>query len=763
MIKAVSLTLGLILLMDSSATLRAQNSPTDTAVNEAVLRQADTIVLRQRLDQAKSALDHGDLPAAARFYQAATDLVEQIGPAAGIDAEKAQAIAGLSSTWLTLARQAQDNQNYLEAEKDVNLVLRANPQDPAALAFKKQIDRTIQSLRGRIPDAATMEEIPGAMAQKTDAATLAQDGRVLYEMGKFDEAQVKLELAMKLDPDNQAAFYYLNLIKEAKYSRQSEQHTIDTKTRMNDVEKQWVLPVNDNLPNVSNPYADTNLIYTGPGRQTIMNKLDRIHLDSVSYDGLPLSEVLRSLSEQTRLRDPERKGINFLIDPNPDNSGPAIASTTLGGFPGAAPQAFTPPAAAIDPTTGLPITQTGGANGGNGSESVDVNSVIIKLALDDVRLADVLDAIVTVADHPIKYSVQDYAVVFSTKGAETPQLFTRRFKVDPNTFYSGLESVGASSFGSVSSSGGSGGSGGGGGGGGGGANGQNNNGAVIGVVNAFSGAGSIRNTGNGSGGGGGGGGGNGQGSANPLGTAGAGGTGTGGGNINANGGLRYVTQVNLASDVSAAARAFFTTLGVNLTQPPGKSVFFNDKLGLLVVRATQDDLDTIEQAIQALNQVAPQVHIKARFIEVQQSDDKALGFDWYLGNFINGTVVANGGSAPSLTVPTSAANPLGAFPGNTAASVIPGSATDQQVTSGLRNSAPAIATVTGILTDPNFRVVLHALEQRTGFETLAEPEVTTTSGRQTQMRATQIINVVTGFNFQQGTGGITTGTGGTTQ
>ena len=65
------------------------------------------------------------------------------------------------------------------------------------------------------------------------------------------------------------------------------------------------------------------------------------------------------------------------------------------------------------------------------------------------------------------------------------------------------------------------------------------------------------------------------------------------------------------------------------------------------------------------------------------------------------------------------------------------------VTGGLRNSGPALATLTGILTDPNFRVVLRALEQRGGFESLGEPEVTTTSGRQTQMRATQIINVVT--------------------
>jgi general secretion pathway protein D len=158
-----------------------------------------------------------------------------------------------------------------------------------------------------------------------------------------------------------------------------------------------------------------------------------------------------------------------------------------------------------------------------------------------------------------------------------------------------------------------------------------------------------------------------------------------------------------------------------------------------------------------LNNVAPQVHIKARFIEVQQQDDKSLGFDWYLGNFINGSVVANGGSAPSMINP----NTGNIFPGDAASSIVTPSANDQSLSSGLRNTGPALATVTGIMTDPNFRVVLHALQQRTGFETLAEPEVTTTSGRQTQMRATQIINVVTGFNFQQGQGGITTP--GTTQ
>jgi type II secretory pathway component GspD/PulD (secretin) len=121
-------------------------------------------------------------------------------------------------------------------------------------------------------------------------------------------------------------------------------------------------------------------------------------------------------------------------------------------------------------------------------------------------------------------------------------------------------------------------------------------------------------------------------------------------------------------------------------------------------------------------------------------------------------------------VPVSATNPLGAFPGNTSSSIIPSSGNDQTISGpgqsvpALRNTlnAPALATITGILTDPNFRVVLHALEQRTGIETLAEPEVVTISGRQTEMRATQVIVVVTGFNFQAGTAATTTtGTGAT--
>ena len=776
MTKAAILSLGLAALVVFPATVPAQDSSASLAVNEAIVRQANAIVLRQKLSDAKAVAQRGDIVNAAKLYQEAVTLAQKTG--SGIDVEMQQAVAGLAATRLALARDAQSRHDLREADVQVKQVLFVDPKNADAIAFKQHNDEMLAAMKGKMPDTDTLDKIPLVVSDKIAAGTLVQDGKLLAEMGKYNEAEVKLNEATKLDPDNNAAFYELTQIQQARVSRDNLQHNTDTQVRMEHVEKQWILPTSTvNLP-IPNPYITNNVVYTGPGRQAIMARLNRIHLDNVSYDGLPLSEVLRQLGEQCKLRDPERKGINFLINNNPDLSGQPVAAqvTPLGGNFGRGGGGVP---TAVDPATGLPAAPAADAGGAAAGEVQDVGAFTIKIpSLTDVRLADVLDAIIEVADHPIKYSIRDFAIVFSAKGPETPQLFTREFRVDPNTFYSGLESVSSQTFGSSSSTGGGGGQGGGGGGGGGGrgggggggnsgGNGQSS-GAVVGVVNAFSGSGSLRSQGGL--GGGGGGGGNAQGANNPLNTVGGG----AGGNVGGQGGLNYVTQVTLAQTPSQAVMAFFAALGVNLQTPVGKAVFFNDRLGVLLVKATETDLDTIERAIQVLNRVPPQVHIKSRFIEVSQTDDNELGFDWSVGQFSMGNkVVGQAGSSPSLNVPVSVANPSGVYPGNnfpataTAAAVTtvtPISTADQLLTSGLRNSAPTLATFTGILTDPNFRVALRALSQRSGFENLGEPEATTISGRQVQMKATSVRTVVTGLNFTQGsapqTAGVGTGTGG---
>ena len=107
---------------------------------------------------------------------------------------------------------------------------------------------------------------------------------------------------------------------------------------MIEVQRAWEKPKpNTTLP-TPNPAARTNLIYTGVGRQAIMARLDKIRLDSVMFDGLPLSEVLRNLSDMVRARDPEKRGVNFLINPNGDTSAPTAAPVTGGfGAPGHLP------------------------------------------------------------------------------------------------------------------------------------------------------------------------------------------------------------------------------------------------------------------------------------------------------------------------------------------------------------------------------------------------------------------------------------------
>jgi general secretion pathway protein D len=228
------------------------------------------------------------------------------------------------------------------------------------------------------------------------------------------------------------------------------------------------------------------------------------------------------------------------------------------------------------------------------------------------------------------------------------------------------------------------------------------------------------------------------------------------------------------------ARQFFTTAGVDFTQP-GKQLFFNDRLGMLMVRASLQELDVIEQAMQVLNMSPPQVTIEARFLEILQEDLKALGFDWLLGNTLvhNGGIGLQGGSAPSMGSPStsgSRANPSGVFPGPLPVDPISGnfvglspgtvqpSAGDNLLTSGLRNvaNAPAIGTITGILTDPQFRLVIRALEQRRGVNLMNAPKVTTLSARQTQIKAVDVRTIVVDLDLSQTAAGGGAGVVGST-
>jgi beta-lactamase regulating signal transducer with metallopeptidase domain len=153
---------------------------------------------------------------------------------------------------------------------------------------------------------------------------------------------------------------------------------------------------------------------------------------------------------------------------------------------------------------------------------------------------------------------------------------------------------------------------------------------------------------------------------------------------------------------------FFAILGLDL-QPP-KTVFFNETKGQLLVRATLADLNTIEQVLQVLNNQAPQVNIRTMFVEIPGDGSG----DLLLANLIS--------SPPESKQPPS---------GKHAAI----SSTGFAGSNGF----------TGILTEPQFKAMLTALQQRKDVKILSQQDVTTLSGRQAQMQTVEMRSIVTGL------------------
>ena len=212
---------------------------------------------------------------------------------------------------------------FREADAQVKRVLIVDPKNTVAQNFKQQNDRAIQERLGKEPSKETLQMVPEIQKERVNTSVLVNDARLLMEMGKLDEAEAKLKQAAKSDPENRAAFYYLSLITERRYAQEARKREVNAKEKIVEVESTWNTPLpRETLP-MANPYAQTNRIYTSAGRQAISRKLDAIVLDQWFIPGdIPLSEVIKEFDSEAKKRDPDKRGLNFIISSQVDKPGP---------------------------------------------------------------------------------------------------------------------------------------------------------------------------------------------------------------------------------------------------------------------------------------------------------------------------------------------------------------------------------------------------------------------------------------------------------
>ena len=200
----------------------------------------------------------------------------------------------------------------------------------------------------------------------------------------------------------------------------------------------------------------------------------------------------------------------------------------------------------------------------------------------------------------------------------------------------------------------------------------------------------------------------------------------------------------------------------------------------LIVRNTQDQLDLIETIINSQSTTGPkQVEIEAKFVEISQSNLKELSFDWLIGQanapatknvfFGGGTT----GTSPSLSAsdfPFVAPGgvPVGGSPvtaGNRTGNLaISANAIDALLFGAPGSSvlAPALGALAGPFTDPQFQVVVRALNQKKGVDLLSAPRVTTKSGQRAVIEVIREFKYPTEFDppqIPQNVGGNFTSTG----
>jgi Mg-chelatase subunit ChlD len=215
-----------------------QPSHQDTGVREAVYRQASRLSLGNVLARAHDAQERGDLVVAAKLYDDAWGLAQSIG--SGVDQEVQQTKGGLAAARLPLARSAQHRGNLREARVQVEDVLRADPANPAAIELRQEIDKLLAEPKNEVPSEKVERMVPAVVASKSRAAQLVQDGKLLYEMGKLDEAERKLKDARKEDPENDGAYYYLNRVSKARLHTAIKERDLASREKLGaDIEKKW--------------------------------------------------------------------------------------------------------------------------------------------------------------------------------------------------------------------------------------------------------------------------------------------------------------------------------------------------------------------------------------------------------------------------------------------------------------------------------------------------------------------------------------------
>src|SRR5216110_1389469 len=604
--------------------------------------------------------------------------------------EHDKAVDGFCKSGVALAEQRIAEGKYAEVEAILGEIL-SDRYDPNC--------RPAAQLLAHLHQPGYFNKTMGSkfIAKVEEVKALLTEADGYYNSGRYDLAHKKYDQVLNLDPYNVAARRGQEKLDNAKY-RYGEEAYNETRSRnLWEVEKGWEEPVHKYGQAVAPVGAAFARDTAGTAR--ITNKLNTIIIPRIEFRDASVREAIDFLREQAVENDPTtegKKGVDIVlrlaplgqIAPPPVPVQPAQSPVTAAPAGAGAAAPGTAPATGGAPVTARPVV----ARPVVAAAATSPADARITITLNQVPLGEALRYIASQAG--LKVKVEPYAVSVIPITEQSNDLITKQYRVPPGFISTGVLP-----------------------------------GTSLLQRGAYKTA---------------------QSTALPA--------GTGKDTQESTGGQQLVNR--------EGAKEYLEALGVPFAE--GASANFLPESSRLIVRNTQDNLDLVDALVEQANLAVPkQVEIESKFVEITQNNLKELGFDWLLGpfNIGNHKVFGSGGTAGtgvpinSANFPFNNPNPTGGpgtpiagdgtaggpvTAGNRSGNIaISANALDALLFPSLGTStvAPGIFGLAGVFTDPQFQVVIRALNQKKGVDLLSAPKVTTKSGQRA------VIEIVREFRY----------------
>ncbi len=194
------------------------------------------------------------------------------------------------------------------------------------------------------------------------------------------------------------------------------------------------------------------------------------------------------------------------------------------------------------------------------------------------------------------------------------------------------------------------------------------------------------------------------------------------------------------------AKASLIEMGVNF--PKGATAKYSPITQMLTVVNTDAELESVEEAINHFRQKMPKmVKVSAKFVEVNQTNEEELSFDWVINPFQLGGVAGSnntflgGGNAlssnPARTDANFVSTANGAYNATTnglmtgglrsgSGAITSGALTNLLNNGGasaVTNTAPGVMSLSGIYDRGSYQMIMRGLSQKKGVDIMSAPSL----------------------------------------